>query len=108
MSKKRKVKFILRLYSWLRGPNDFSFRFAFKKSNRRSLCFCHPERRGICSESTGTLLSNKGIFTVSKSTGGIFFILFHPFIELVELNSLFCFFINCEVYSVIKMHSSIT
>lgn len=81
MSKKREVKFILRLYSWLRGPSDFFFLF---KSNCRSLCFCHPERRGICWESTGTLLSNKeGIFTVSKSAGNKVFFFVPYFIHLL-------------------------
>lgn len=31
VSKKREVKFILRLYSWLRGPSDF-FSFLFLKA----------------------------------------------------------------------------
>lgn len=68
------------------------------KSKCRSPCFCHPERRGICwEESAGTLLSNKGIFTVLKRTGSkmflcvCVFVLFHPFVELIELNSLFYF-----------------
>lgn len=59
------------------------FFFVFK-INCRSLCFCRPERRGICWESTGTLLSNKeGIFTVSKSAGSKIFFppRFHTFVN---------------------------
>lgn len=46
-------------------------------------------------ESAGSLLSNKGIFTVLKRTGDEMscFVLFHPFVESIELNSLFYLFI---------------
>lgn len=41
MSKKREVKFSLRLYSWLRGPSDFfrSFSFFFVKATADLFAF---------------------------------------------------------------------
>lgn len=58
-------------------------------------------------ESAGTLLSNRGIFTVLKRTDSkmfFCFVLFLPFVELIELNSLFYFDVTV-VFIVLLRHT---